>query len=380
MNKRNIAKLVLMIACSVILSACVSVKEDKEVLEDYSDFHSFPPGSPKAALADQMAPFGPWIHDPSTLWVQDGYWMTLSSGYNTDYIRRKLNSGFGINSWYRDPDTGEWKLADIIFTGDDMPEWWNKVEHKGTFWAPDVPHAGVMYYSLEPDDDANSVIGRAVSSGTAPNLKWEDDGIVVFMPNCRTNGTDCPVAIDPSVFYDDKGDLYMAFGSGTSGIWIVELDSETGHLTEKAAEGWSEDNEDWHHVAYRDIEEDYIEAAFAYRHPSNGYYYLFVNWGGCCQGLRSTYNIRVGRSKSPTGPFIDKGGKDLVDQGGSLVIETKGRYIGPGHAGIYDHTDGRSAFSFHYYDGEDEGKARIAVRNLRWVDDWPVVEETDFFE
>ena len=132
--------------------------------------------------------------------------------------------------------------------------------------------------------------------------------------------------------------------------------------------------------SYRDIEEDYIEAAFAYRHPSNGYYYLFVNWGGCCQGLRSTYNIRVGRSKSPTGPFIDKGGKDLVDQGGSLVIETKGRYIGPGHAGIYDHTDGRSAFSFHYYDGEDEGKARIAVRNLRWVDDWPVVEETDFFD
>jgi arabinan endo-1,5-alpha-L-arabinosidase len=70
----------------------------------------------------------------------------------------------------------------------------------------------------------------------------------------------------------------------------------------------------------------------------------------------------------------------MVEEAGSLVIETKGRYIGPGHAGIYRHTDGRYAFSFHYYDGADEGKARLAVRELHWVDDWPVAGETDFFQ
>jgi arabinan endo-1,5-alpha-L-arabinosidase len=219
-----------------------------------------------------------------------------------------------------------------------------------------------------------------VATGEAPNLEWRDDGIVLLMPNCRWGDYTCPVAIDPSVFTDDKGGLYMAYGSGTSGIWIVELDSRTGHLSAEASKGWSEDNKAFHHVAYRDTKIDYIEAAYVYRHPSNGYYYLFVNWGGCCGGLESTYNIRIGRSRSPVGPYLDKSGKDMVEEAGSLVIETKGRYIGPGHAGIYRHIDGRYAFSFHYYDGADEGKARLAVRELHWVDDWPVAGETDFFQ
>jgi arabinan endo-1,5-alpha-L-arabinosidase len=172
----------------------------------------------------------------------------------------------------------------------------------------------------------------------------------------------------------------MAYGSGTSGIWIVELDPLTGHLSGKASKGWSKENEAYHHVAYRNIGIDYIEAPYVYRHPGNGYFYLFVNWGGCCRGMKSTYNIRVGRSRSPTGPYLDKTGKDMVNEGGSLVIKSEGRYIGPGHAAIYRHTDGRFAFTFHYYDGRDQGKARLAVRNLTWVNHWPVVAHTDFFD
>ena len=70
----------------------------------------------------------------------------------------------------------------------------------------------------------------------------------------------------------------------------------------------------------------------------------------------------------------------MVEEGASLVLESQGRYIGPGHAAIYRHTDGRFAFSFHYYDGDDQGKARLAVRDLTWIDGWPRVAETDFFE
>ena len=58
------------------------------------------------------------------------------------------------------------------------------------------------------------------------------------MPNCRWYNNTCPVAIDPAVFTDDKGGLYMVYGSGTSGIWVVELDAETGHLREL---GWVDD-------------------------------------------------------------------------------------------------------------------------------------------
>jgi arabinan endo-1,5-alpha-L-arabinosidase len=326
--------------------------------------------SSRERLAAEVAESGPVIHDPAELQYENGYFMTCSTGK-------------GIRSWYRDKSSDAWQLAQIL----DKPEWWDEVfpDNKGYFWAPCVPSKWVMYYSFEADEDYASAIGRAVATGTAPNLTWKDDGPVLIMPACREEGAWCPVAIDPSIYTDDERNLYMAFGSGTSGIWIVELDAETGHLTAEAAQGWSEDNDAFHRVAYRRLCEprgptDYIEAAYVYRHPENGYYYLFVNWGQCCSGLDSTYQIMVGRSKSPTGPFLDKSGKDMVDEGGSLVIETKGRYIGPGHASIYRHTDGRFAFSFHYYDGENEGKARIAVRNLSWVDGWPVVGETDFFQ
>jgi arabinan endo-1,5-alpha-L-arabinosidase len=338
-------------------------------------------GTNKARLVEGISEFGPWIHDPSALQFENGCFMVFSSGYRKDYNSGREIAGLGVNSWYRDGKTGRWHAADLLFTGSDKPEWWDRlVPNDGGFWAPDVPFKWVMYYSFEAENDSASAIGRAVAAGTAPNLKWKDDGVVLWMPACREKNVHCPVAIDPAVFSDDKGNLYMAFGSGTSGIWIVELDRHTGHLSATAAEGWSEDNDAYNRVAYRNIKTDYIEAAYVYRHPSNGYYYLFVNWGGCCRGMKSSYNIRVGRSRSPVGPYLDMTGKDMVNEGGSLVIESKGRYIGPGHAAIYRHWDGRLAFTFHYYDGNNEGKARLAVRNLTWVDNWPVVAETDFFD
>jgi len=308
------------------------------------------------------------ISDPSALQYENGYYMTFGSGG-------------GINPWCYEVNKGIWSLGNKIFTGMDKPLWWDTQfpVNEGIFWAPDVPSKWIMYYSFEADDETASAIGRAMAIGTAPDLKWRDDGPVLIMPACREKTSLCPIAIDPSVFSDDKGNIYMSFGSGTSGIWIVELDPATGHLCAKAAEGWTENNPAFHRVAYRNPErDDYIEASYVFRHPGNGYYYLFVNWGFCCRGVRSTYNIRVGRSTSPIGPFLDKKGKDMVDEGGSLVIQSEDRYIGPGHAGIYQHPDGRFAFSFYYFDGQVMGLPRLAVRNLEWEDDWPVVLKTEF--
>lgn len=308
------------------------------------------------------------ISDPSALLYQNGYYMVFGSGE-------------GINTWYFSQKTGMWQQGNSLFTGEYKPAWWDKQfpVNEGIFWAPDIPSKWIMYYSFESDDETSSAIGRAFAEGTAPNLQWRDDGPVLIMPACREKTSLCPIAIDPSVFSDDKGNLYMSFGSGTTGIWIVELDSATGHLSAKAAEGWSDSNPAYHRVAYRNpARDDYIEASYVFKHPGNGYYYLFVNWGFCCRGVKSTYNIRVGRSKSPTGPYLDKTGKDMVNEGGSLVIQSEDRYIGPGHAGIYQHLDGRFAFSFYYFDGQVMGLPRLAVRNLIWEDDWPVVLKTNF--
>ena len=54
---------------------------------------------------------------------------------------------------------------------------------------------------------------------------------------------------------------------------------------------------------------EWIEAPYV--HKNNGFYYLFVNWFGCCNGVDSTYEIHIGRSNSITGPYVDKNGVDM---------------------------------------------------------------------
>ena len=105
----------------------------------------------------------------------------------------------------------------------------------------------------------------------------------------------------------------------------------------------------------------------------DGYYYLFVDWGMCCRGADSTYNMRVGRSKNITGPYLDKEGKDMLTGGGTLLLDTEGPFIGPGHPGIIK-KDNNYLLSMHFYNGAQRGASQYAIRSLEWDDDgWPVV-------
>ncbi|MGD8500843.1 MAG: hypothetical protein PVJ86_09365, partial [Phycisphaerales bacterium] len=91
----------------------------------------------------------------------------------------------------------------------------------------------------------------------------------------------------------------------------------------------------------------------------------------------------VGRSESPYGPYIDKTGWDMAEGGGTLFVESKGRFIGPGHAGIYTYVDSRGqtrhVFTYHFYDGEDDGRSKLNARELIWDDQaWPVLTDRIF--
>ena len=100
---------------------------------------------------------------------------------------------------------------------------------------------------------------------------------------------------------------------------------------------------------------------------------FLVNWGACCRGINSTYNIRVGRSDRITGPYLDQNGVDLLAGGGSLLLGSRGNFIGPGHAGIVSR-DGVDWFSCHFYDGTRGGLPTLALLPLRWdTNGWPEV-------
>ena len=145
----------------------------------------------------------------------------------------------------------------------------------------------------------------------------------------------------------------------------VELDPQTGKRKAPDSKPLA--------LAYNES----IEASCLCRHDD--YYYLFVNWGSCCQGPKSTYNIRIGRSRAPTGPYLDKAGVDMLQRGGSVFLATtNGPLIGPGHAGTLN-AKGKDWFTSDFEgDLRMEGRATLAIMPLRWnADGWPEATVND---
>ena len=289
------------------------------------------------------------VHDPSTIVkCKDEYWL--------------FATGRGVRS-RRSKDLVKWQSGPRVFST--PPAWTTQVvpRNRGYFWAPDVIHLKdrfLLYYSVSKWGANTSAIGLATNptlNPAAPDYNWTDRGIVI-----QSYESDDFNAIDPAVTQDVNGNLWLSFGSFWSGIKLIQLDPSTGKRIVP--------DSPVHSLAYHES----IEAPFIYNHK--GYYYLFVNWGLCCRGVNSTYNIRVGRSAEITGPYIDKNGVNMLDDGGSLFLETKGQFIGPGHAGIFSE-DEKNWFSCHYYDGNRRGAATLAIRPLQWsTDGWPEIHES----
>lgn len=284
-------------------------------------------------------------HDPSTI-VKEGetYWF--------------FGTGNGVDSFYSE-DLDNWERGPSIFP--DPPDWITDVaeSQRGHFWAPDVIRLGDtwhVYYSVSAFGRNTSAIALATSKSLdpeSPDYGWSDDGIIF-----RSQPGDPYNAIDPEMTLDEDGRLWMAFGSFWGGLHMIELDPETGRRIAADSEII--------HLASKDRQVNEIEAPAIYFH--DGYYYLFVNWGICCRGVESTYEIRVGRSREISGPYVDKEDQPLTDGGGSLLLETQGPFIGPGHPAIFEE-DGRHWLSVHFYDGTQEGRPHLAIRPLTWDED-----------
>lgn len=299
-------------------------------------------GATPALPADPPDPLR--LHDPSTIVRCGGSFWTFHTG-------RGVGSRFSTNlvTWSRGPSVF---AAPPAWVASAVPG------NRGHFWAPDILQVGdryLLYYSVSTWGKNTSAIALASASTldpADPRYGWKDEGVV--QASVATNDFN---AIDPAVAFDDDGRLWMAFGSFWSGIKLVELDPATG----------------------RRLDPNATPVALA-THPQieapgllveNGWCYLFVNWGFCCRGTNSTYELRVGRSRSMTGPYLDREGRSMAEGGGSPFLASEGRFIGPGHAAFL--REGTHLWmSCHYYDREHAGTSRLAIRRLDWdADDWP---------
>ncbi len=303
-----------------------------------------------SGVSPQMAGFGSrgvHVHDPSTI-VKCGneFWI--------------FYTGRGVPS-YHSKDLVKWEVGPRVFTN--APAWTDQAvpQHRGSyFWAPDIIHLSdryLLYYAVSTFGKRVSAIGLVTNPTLDPsdsNFKWTDEGMVI-----QSTTNDDFNTIDPAISQDADGKLWLAFGSFWSGIKLVRLDPKTGKRIAPDSPMYS--------LAHNDS----IEASYIYRHDD--FYYLFVNWGLCCRGTNSTYEIRIGRSKKITGPYFDADDVDLLADGGRPLLKTSGPFIGPGHAGIISE-NGTNWFSCHFYDGTQRGISTLAILPLRWnTNGWPEI-------
>lgn len=240
-----------------------------------------------------------------------------------------------------------------------------------TLWAADVIQLGdgkfYYYYNVWTNlSGYRSYMGLAVADGIEGpftdigEIMRGGTGVTGFNPSIHPN------TIDPDVFYDQTGRLWMVYGSYSGGIFILELDATVGSPNlgrPLPNQGWGTKLIGGNHAQ--------IEGAYILYSPESEYYYLFVSFGGLAAD--GGYNMRVFRSTHPEGPYLDAAGNNMATtpiansqwatiapygvkiMGNSQFTTVAGEtgtalsgYVSPGHnSAYYDPTTDKYFLIFH---------------------------------
>ena len=294
-----------------------------------------------------------FVHDPSIIKAHDQYYL-----YST---------GGGIQ-WRSSPDMTQWSYQGDVLGG--VPQWAeDAIQGVQDLWAPSISYFNGrfhLYYSASTFGSGRSAIGLATNPVLSPDsagYAWADQGKVIesFEPDSYN-------AIDPNIIIDTEDRVWMSFGSwNETGIRMRRIDPSTGMP--------SAEDETLYELANRpNANENAIEAPYIIRHGN--YYYLFVSFDHCCDGVNSTYNIRVGRSESVTGPYVDSDGTPMTQGGGTLILEEYPNWKGPGHNSVLQDGD-ETYLVYHAYSVSSDGEPFLRMSPLQWEGGWPFVPTTE---
>lgn len=301
------------------------------------------------------------VHDPSI--IKDG----------GDYYIFATGRGIPI---LHSTDLTHWESAGRVFEA--MPAWATEAvpQARGSsLWAPDISDfAGRyhLYYSVSSFGSQRSAIGLALNEvldPASPKYRWVDQGLVVE----SHPGTSSFNAIDPNVVLDEAGEPWLSWGSFWGGIKMRKLDLRTGRLSTEDTTLYSLAARQGTEMTTGPNDAQSIEGPYIIHRGE--YYYLFASFDMCCRGVNSTYNVRVGRSRQVTGPYVDASGVPMTEGGGTVILrgDPQGRVRGPGHNSILTESD-RQYIVHHYYDADDNGRSKLQIRPLTWsADGWPTV-------
>lgn len=234
----------------------------------------------------------------------------------------------------------------------------------GGIWAPDVTYMNgryYMFYSISTWGDSNPGIGLAISN--TPAGPFTDQGKLFDSSSIGVTNS-----IDPFFFQTASGDSiksYLFWGS-FNGIYGVELSS---NYKTTVGEKFK-------------IAGNAFEASYIYE--NDGKFYFFGSLGSCCEGVNSQYHVNVAVATSLKGPYYDKSGKTILNDGqvGSAFLSGSQSlgWVGPGHnSKIVTDDAGNNYFIYHAIDVSKPtlpGGATcrpMMMDKINWINGWPEI-------
>ena len=209
----------------------------------------------------------------------------------------------------------------------------------GNMWAPDViwnptMNKWCMYLSINGDAWHSSIILLTADNIVGPYLyqgpvvisgfdngdhSFKDTDVELVLdtldalpsrynsPWASTQKFSLPNNIDPCVFYDEEGKLWIAYGSWSGGIFMLELDEETGLRDYDVAYTTSGGDP---YFGKRIAGGYYVSGEGPYIEHIGDYYYLFMSYG--FYSPDGGYEMRVFRSSNPDGPYKDASNHNAI--------------------------------------------------------------------
>ena len=235
----------------------------------------------------------------------------------------------------------------------------------GAFWAPEIRYINgkyVLYFSWAKWGDG-SISYTAVATSDSPVGDFLNAKPLLITDDFGSNCID-------QFYYEEDGKKYMFVGS-FNGIYVTEL-TDDGLSVKRGADGKP--------VLKKQVCGRAFEGTNIYK--KGKYYYLFASINNCCpnNGMDSKYKVVVGRSENLLGPYVDRKGKDMLDNSWALVLEGDGEtFFGPGHNSIIIPDDaGTDWMIYHSYvkeNGAVGGRLGMLDRVVWSADGWPTIRK-----